>query len=686
MTTVSGVTSNSAATTPATTPAAPTANTGSAQDVSGLMAGNINLSMADAVTSKVQPYLDRATTVQTSITTNQTTINAYVNMQVNLQALQSAAADLSSQAVAGTNVFNARVANLSSNSAISASSILSASVASGTTPGNHSIIVNSLAAAESDLSAEQNFSSTTALGLAAGSFTIAEQGKASPVSVSVSATMSLTDIASAINGAASQNGVTASVVSIDSSHSVLVLSGSDTNAPLSFSDPNGVLAGLGVYGNSATLTGTTSETSSATALGLAGSFTIGGGTDGSGSATAVPVTVTSTMSLTDIMNAINTAATTAGVANGFQASVTGSNQLQITTGNGNPVSFSGVSGNVLSSLGVQEQAANGAANQVQNAQAANLTVDGVAGITRSTNTISDVLSGVTLNLTQASPSTTVTIGIAPDTTAATNAIQSFVTAYNNWNSFVSQNEATNSDGTAASGAVLFGDSTLRQASLSIDSSLTGMINNMTLADMGISLDSNNNLQVDSTTLGTTLADNFTGVTNLFQSTVSTSAYTLQTLGTDYSSFAGSFTLGITTGGGNITGLTMNGSPTTNFTFSGNTITGASGTPYSGMSFSYTGTGETVTVSATQGLANQVYATSTSYADPVSGSVGNLVRNLITEDNNLTSQYNTLVNQANDYTNFLLQQYGQMSAQMQAAGQTQTVLNAMFSADTSGGKL
>lgn len=95
-----------------------------------------------------------------------------------------------------------------------------------------------------------------------------------------------------------------------------------------------------------TATGTTAESSTTTALGLAGSFTISGGS------TPVGVTITAGMTLAQIATAINTAATTAG-ATGVTASVVGNGayQLQVTTG-GSTLNFSSVSGNVLSGLGL----------------------------------------------------------------------------------------------------------------------------------------------------------------------------------------------------------------------------------------------------------------------------------------------------------------------------------------------
>jgi flagellar hook-associated protein 2 len=215
-----------------------------------------------------------------------------------------------------------------------------------------------------------------------------------------------------------------------------------------------------------------------------------------------------------------------------------------------------------------------------------------------------------------------------------------------------------------------------------------MINNMSLADMGITLNSSNALTVDSTTLSSALSSNYGSVVSLFQSQISTSSYTLQTLGTDYSSYAGTFNLTITTDAtsGDITDVKVGGNEATGlFTFSGNKITGVSGSAYSGIMFTYSGTKgstSTVTVTATVGLANQLYTSSKNYGNTLNGSVENLIQNLQTEDATMTSQYNTIISQANSYTTFLLNQYAALTTEIQNASYTTTVLNEMFAAQTS----
>jgi flagellar hook-associated protein 2 len=662
MTTTSSVSS--------TSPSAPTVNLGNAQDVGSLVASNVDLSLADAVTSKVQPYIDQATAIQTEINTNQTQIAAYQNMQSLLQALQTAASNLTTESLDGSNVFQSRAADLSSSSSTAASSILSASVANGTDTGTHSVVVNQLAQAEADTSNTLALSSTATLSSLSGStfngsITIAESGKSSPQAVAVSSTMTLSQLAAAINAASATNGVDASVVSVDSSHQVLVLSAQDADTPLSFTDSNSILQALGVTGS--TLTGTTAVSDPTAALGYtAGGFTITAGSD------TATVTVTPTSTLNDIITQIE--------AGGQFTASQSDGKLQITDTAGNPIAFSAISGNAFSSLGLPTS---GAAQQVTAPQALNLTVDGVKGITRTSNTVSDVLSGVTMNLTQADPNTTVTLQIQPDANTAASAVQSFVTAYNSWESFVQQNEATDSSGAAASGAVLFGNSSLRDASLQIDEAVTAEVNGTSLGALGISLNSSNQMVVDSTTLDDSLNNNFDTVANLFQSTLTTSSANLTPSGTNLASFAGTFTLGITMTGSNITGLTLNGkSAAGDFIFAGNSIQGQYGTPYSGMYFTYNGTGETVTVSSTQGIASQVYTSANDFASTTSGSLQTLIEDDQNENLSYSSQYNNWVNEANDYTNFLLTQYSSLTSQIQASGQTLDTLNALVAAGNS----
>lgn len=651
---------------------APSVNLGNAQDVSSLMNSSVGLSLAEAVTTKVQPYLDKATALQTEINTNHTQIAAYQNMQSLLSALQSAASNLTTESLQGSNVFQSRAANLSTDGTTPAASILTASVANGTNTGAHTVKVTQLAQSEADASDSLALATTdpiSKIGIGNGTITIAENGKTSPQAVTISSSMTLSQVAAAINAASTANGVSASVVSVDSTHQVLVLTAQDSDTPINFTDPNGILQSMGVVSGSSpsSVTGTVQNP-----VGQAGSFTVHGGS------ASTTVTVNAGDDVTTIANNFNAASN----FNELAASVDGNNALVITDTNGNPLSFSDSEGNAMSSLGLSPTPL----HQVRQPQALNLTVDGVQNITRDSNTVSDVLTGVTLNVTQVSNGATITVDVQPNANTAAQAIQNFVTAYNNWEGFVQQNEATDSSGNAAANATLFGDATLRQASLEVDSSITQRINNTSLGALGISLDGSNNMQIDATTLDTALNDNFQTVANLFQSTLTSSSPNLVPTGSNLSSFGGNlqFTIGMTGSDIGTLQVMANGKDvSSNFIFAGNTIQGLFGTDYSGMFFTYNGTGETASVTSTQGIGNLLYNTANKYANTISGSVQTLINDKQTQDLQFTSQYNNWVNEANNYTNFLLNQYSALTTKIQSAGQTLSTLNALFTAQWSG---
>jgi len=67
-----------------------TVSTGNSTDVSNLSGSKYSLSTAEAVSTKIQPYLSRADSIATAITTNKTKISAYQSMQTLLQAMETA--------------------------------------------------------------------------------------------------------------------------------------------------------------------------------------------------------------------------------------------------------------------------------------------------------------------------------------------------------------------------------------------------------------------------------------------------------------------------------------------------------------------------------------------------------------------------------------------------------------------
>ena len=159
----------------------------------------------------------------------------------------------------------------------------------------------------------------------------------------------------------------------------------------------------------------------------------------------------------------------------------------------------------------------GISGDVQEGQDATITVDGLQ-LTRSSNSISDILSGVTLNLHQADPTDTIDISISRDYDAIVDKVSDFVSKYNDIVNSINQNfsydEETQTAGT------LFADTTLVSVQTEIhnivSNRITGLPESMrSLAQIGIDSDRNGNLSLNRDTLLQKLQEDFDGVVKIF---------------------------------------------------------------------------------------------------------------------------------------------------------------------------
>ena len=153
----------------------------------------------------------------------------------------------------------------------------------------------------------------------------------------------------------------------------------------------------------------------------------------------------------------------------------------------------------------------------QTADDAQFSVNGFA-VTRSSNTISGVVEGLTLNLTKTG-SSNVTVSV--NTGATTAAINAFVKAYNDTVKQLQTASAYNAATKVAS--VLTGDSTALSAGSQLrtlaQSTVSGVGGGVTtLSSIGIALQKDGTLVVDSTKLAAALADPAKDVAALFSST------------------------------------------------------------------------------------------------------------------------------------------------------------------------
>ena len=359
----------------------------------GISLNGINLLNGQGinVSSIVSQMVTAASVPETQWQSQQSTINGQIS---DLKVMESSTTTLENDLTALADPVGA----VTSRSVTSSdSSLVSASAEPGTTAGNHTVVVNSLATTSSYYTGEVASASTT---LASGTFNLSiGGGKANTITIN-SSDNTLTGLASAINN---QNlGVTASVVT----------------------DANGARLAL------------VSQSS-----GAAGDLSISGASS--------------------------------GLSFGFTKAATGTN--------------------------------------------ASLTVDGVP-VSSASNTVTGAVTGLTLNLTGADPNTTVSISVAPNASAVTSAVTSFV---NDYNTLIGQVNTENSfDASTNSAGPLQGDSTVEmlQSALlgSISYSAGGNSAVATLADLGITMNDDGTISLDSSTLNNAISNNYSAVQTFLQ--------------------------------------------------------------------------------------------------------------------------------------------------------------------------
>jgi flagellar hook-associated protein 2 len=149
---------------------------------------------------------------------------------------------------------------------------------------------------------------------------------------------------------------------------------------------------------------------------------------------------------------------------------------------------------------------------------AQLSVDGVP-VDSSTNTVTGAIEGVTLSLGAADPDASVLISVQPDTAAVSQAVQDFVDGYN---AVVNSINAQFTVGGSGKEGVLAGDSMLRSLQTNLLKLVGGAVKGagsyVNLQSMGLEMQNDGSLQIDSTKFSTAMSGDFAEVQKFFQST------------------------------------------------------------------------------------------------------------------------------------------------------------------------
>nr|HDN01046.1 hypothetical protein [Deltaproteobacteria bacterium] len=244
-----------------------------------------------------------------------------------------------------------------------------------------------------------------------------------------------------------------------------------------------------------------------------------------GDAAAVDISVSGTDTIADVAQSINDADAGVNAAVVFDGTnyfltLTGKEtgaanliDLTVTDDDGDSTDLSGLSRLVYEVSGDTKNL-----NNTQTAEDSMITVDGVSNISRDTNVIDDVIQGITITL-ESAPATDneAVLTVSRDTSAIVSKINSFVSAYNGALDLFETYQNYDSD--AGTAGVLLGDATTNHIRTSLENLITdavpGVESLSRLENLGITLNSEGRLEVDSSTLNNMLDDHFDDVLQFF---------------------------------------------------------------------------------------------------------------------------------------------------------------------------
>ncbi|NLN75979.1 MAG: flagellar filament capping protein FliD [Armatimonadetes bacterium] len=141
-------------------------------------------------------------------------------------------------------------------------------------------------------------------------------------------------------------------------------------------------------------------------------------------------------------------------------------------------------------------------------------------VKKSSNTITDLIAGVTLNIVNHAPDKTIKLEVVRGTSVIKNSIQEFVAQYNDLADAISEQFAY--DPATNITQPLMGSWDLQQVQMTLNSLIGSVVTGVekqfsALATLGITLDSSGHLQIDEAALNKALESNLQDVSRLFAS-------------------------------------------------------------------------------------------------------------------------------------------------------------------------
>jgi flagellar hook-associated protein 2 len=219
--------------------------------------------------------------------------------------------------------------------------------------------------------------------------------------------------------------------------------------------------------------------------------------------------------------------------------------------------------------------------ETQSAQDARLTLDGIT-VTKSTNTVTDVITGATINLQSAGSGI---ITLSSDLDAIKEKVSNFVDSYNELSVFLNEQQFLDTD-TGATG-LLFGNFTVQSLQQTLRSTLSSAVPGVSgtfnsFSQIGILTQSDGTLAIDDSKLTKALTTDVGGVSDLFASKGTTSDNNVTFIGFTKNTDSGVFDLRVV---GGVPQLSVSGqNQYADAVGSGSFFSGAVGTAAEGLNF------------------------------------------------------------------------------------------------------
>lgn len=244
--------------------------------------------------------------------------------------------------------------------------------------------------------------------------------------------------------------------------------------------------------------------------------------------------------------------------------------------------------------------------QLQVEKNAILDIDGVA-VVKASNTITDAISGVTLNLLTTNASG-VSLDVASNKDTVKASVTAFVDAYNKLDTTL--RSLTKYDSTGKASGVLLGDATARSVINQVKSVMSKAITSSgtitSLSQIGVAFQSSGQLALDSTKLTTALTSNFSDIATLFTTSAKATDPLITYSASSSKTQAGTYAITVSQLGTNLINATgtINGVAATG---SATNLTGAVGDASEGLSVKVSGgaLGARGTVNFSIGYASQL---------------------------------------------------------------------------------